>query len=154
MRAALECCHKGWGESVVVGVAAAGQEISTRPFQAPPRVLCILRVLRCAETGPADRDFVREAERTEVDSYRSEVFQMLQLVQNPLRFIVALCSDPMLIYLFSCALLYPCALVWHRAPLGSRILLLTSCLHQHLASIAPVTPAAPIQGYCALFGQN
>ncbi len=33
MRAALECCHKGWGESVVVGVAGAGQEISTRPFQ-------------------------------------------------------------------------------------------------------------------------
>jgi len=33
MRAALECCHKGWGESVIVGVAAAGQEISTRPFQ-------------------------------------------------------------------------------------------------------------------------
>ncbi len=33
MRAALECCHKGWGESVIVGVAGAGQEISTRPFQ-------------------------------------------------------------------------------------------------------------------------
>ena len=33
MRAALECCHKGWGESVVIGVAASGQEISTRPFQ-------------------------------------------------------------------------------------------------------------------------
>ena len=33
MRAALECCHKGWGESTVIGVAAAGQEISTRPFQ-------------------------------------------------------------------------------------------------------------------------
>jgi S-(hydroxymethyl)glutathione dehydrogenase / alcohol dehydrogenase len=33
MRAALEACHKGWGESVVVGVAGAGQEISTRPFQ-------------------------------------------------------------------------------------------------------------------------
>lgn len=33
MRAALECCHKGWGTSVIVGVAAAGQEISTRPFQ-------------------------------------------------------------------------------------------------------------------------
>ena len=33
MRAALECCHKGWGESVIVGVAAAGQEIKTRPFQ-------------------------------------------------------------------------------------------------------------------------
>lgn len=33
MRAALECSHKGWGESVIVGVAGAGQEISTRPFQ-------------------------------------------------------------------------------------------------------------------------
>lgn len=33
MRAALECAHKGWGESVIVGVAGAGQEISTRPFQ-------------------------------------------------------------------------------------------------------------------------
>jgi S-(hydroxymethyl)glutathione dehydrogenase/alcohol dehydrogenase len=33
MRQALECCHKGWGKSVIIGVAAAGQEISTRPFQ-------------------------------------------------------------------------------------------------------------------------
>lgn len=33
MRAALECCHKGWGESVVIGVAGAGKEIRTRPFQ-------------------------------------------------------------------------------------------------------------------------
>jgi len=33
MRAALESCHKGWGESVIIGVAAAGKEISTRPFQ-------------------------------------------------------------------------------------------------------------------------
>ncbi|XP_059138838.1 alcohol dehydrogenase class-3-like [Physella acuta] len=33
MRAALECCHKGWGESTIIGVAASGQEISTRPFQ-------------------------------------------------------------------------------------------------------------------------
>jgi S-(hydroxymethyl)glutathione dehydrogenase/alcohol dehydrogenase len=33
MRAALECCHKGWGESIIIGVAAAGEEISTRPFQ-------------------------------------------------------------------------------------------------------------------------
>jgi S-(hydroxymethyl)glutathione dehydrogenase / alcohol dehydrogenase len=33
MRSALECCHKGWGESIIVGVAGAGQEISTRPFQ-------------------------------------------------------------------------------------------------------------------------
>ena len=33
MRAALECCHKGWGTSVIIGVAGAGQEIATRPFQ-------------------------------------------------------------------------------------------------------------------------
>jgi S-(hydroxymethyl)glutathione dehydrogenase / alcohol dehydrogenase len=33
MRQALECCHKGWGVSVIIGVAAAGEEISTRPFQ-------------------------------------------------------------------------------------------------------------------------
>lgn len=33
MRAALEACHKGWGESIIIGVAASGQEISTRPFQ-------------------------------------------------------------------------------------------------------------------------
>ena len=32
MRAALECCHKGWGESTIIGVAGAGQEIATRPF--------------------------------------------------------------------------------------------------------------------------
>ncbi|MYD45866.1 MAG: S-(hydroxymethyl)glutathione dehydrogenase/class III alcohol dehydrogenase [Gammaproteobacteria bacterium] len=33
MRQALECCHKGWGESIIIGVAGAGQEISTKPFQ-------------------------------------------------------------------------------------------------------------------------
>ena len=33
MRQALECAHKGWGESIIIGVAGAGQEISTRPFQ-------------------------------------------------------------------------------------------------------------------------
>ena len=33
MRNALECCHKGWGESVIIGVAGAGEEIATRPFQ-------------------------------------------------------------------------------------------------------------------------
>jgi len=33
MRQALECCHKGWGESTIIGVAGAGEEISTRPFQ-------------------------------------------------------------------------------------------------------------------------
>jgi S-(hydroxymethyl)glutathione dehydrogenase/alcohol dehydrogenase len=33
MRAALECTHKGWGESIIIGVAGSGQEIKTRPFQ-------------------------------------------------------------------------------------------------------------------------
>jgi S-(hydroxymethyl)glutathione dehydrogenase/alcohol dehydrogenase len=33
MRAALECCHKGWGTSIIIGVAPSGHEISTRPFQ-------------------------------------------------------------------------------------------------------------------------
>ena len=33
MRTALECCHKGWGESIIIGVAGAGQEVCTRPFQ-------------------------------------------------------------------------------------------------------------------------
>jgi len=33
MRQALECCHRGWGQSIIIGVAGAGQEISTRPFQ-------------------------------------------------------------------------------------------------------------------------
>jgi S-(hydroxymethyl)glutathione dehydrogenase / alcohol dehydrogenase len=33
MRAALECCHKGWGESIIIGVAGSGEEICTRPFQ-------------------------------------------------------------------------------------------------------------------------
>jgi len=33
MRQALECCHRGWGESIIIGVAGSGQEIATRPFQ-------------------------------------------------------------------------------------------------------------------------
>jgi S-(hydroxymethyl)glutathione dehydrogenase/alcohol dehydrogenase len=33
MRQALECCHKGWGECIIIGVAGAGEEITTRPFQ-------------------------------------------------------------------------------------------------------------------------
>jgi S-(hydroxymethyl)glutathione dehydrogenase/alcohol dehydrogenase len=33
MRAALECCHRGWGKSIIIGVAEAGKEIATRPFQ-------------------------------------------------------------------------------------------------------------------------
>jgi S-(hydroxymethyl)glutathione dehydrogenase/alcohol dehydrogenase len=48
MRAALECCHKGWGESVIIGVAPAGAEIRTRPFQ-----LVTGRVWRGAAFGGA-----------------------------------------------------------------------------------------------------
>jgi len=33
MRQALECCHRGWGTSIIIGVAEAGKEIATRPFQ-------------------------------------------------------------------------------------------------------------------------
>jgi len=33
MRQALECCHRGWGQSIIIGVAEAGQEVATRPFQ-------------------------------------------------------------------------------------------------------------------------
>jgi len=46
MRSALECCHKGWGESIIIGVAGAGQEISTRPFQ-----LVTVRVWRGSAFG-------------------------------------------------------------------------------------------------------
>jgi S-(hydroxymethyl)glutathione dehydrogenase/alcohol dehydrogenase len=48
MRQALECCHRGWGESVIIGVAGAGQEIATRPFQ-----LVTGRVWRGAAFGGA-----------------------------------------------------------------------------------------------------
>ena len=48
MRQALECCHKGWGESIIIGVAGAGQEISTRPFQ-----LVVGRVWRGTAFGGA-----------------------------------------------------------------------------------------------------
>src|SRR5271156_3200705 len=48
MRQALECCHRGWGESIIIGVAAAGQEIATRPFQ-----LVTGRVWRGAAFGGA-----------------------------------------------------------------------------------------------------
>lgn len=54
MRAALEACHKGWGQSVIIGVAGAGQEISTRPFQ-----LVTGRVWKgCAFGGWKSRDGV------------------------------------------------------------------------------------------------
>ena len=47
MRQALECCHKGWGQSVVIGVAASGKEISTRPFQLVTGTLHMLIVCLC-----------------------------------------------------------------------------------------------------------
>jgi S-(hydroxymethyl)glutathione dehydrogenase/alcohol dehydrogenase len=48
MRQALEACHRGWGESIIIGVAGAGQEISTRPFQ-----LVTGRVSRASAFGGA-----------------------------------------------------------------------------------------------------
>ena len=67
MRAALECCHKGWGESIIIGVAGAGQEISTRPFQ-----LVTGRVWRgCAFGGVKGRTqlpgMVEDAMRGDID---------------------------------------------------------------------------------------
>ena len=67
MRAALECCHKGWGESVIIGVAGAGQEISTRPFQ-----LVTGRVWRGSAFGGVKGrtqlpDMVEQAMRGEID---------------------------------------------------------------------------------------
>ena len=48
MRQALECCHKGWGESCIVGVAGAGKQITTRPFPAGYRSLVAWnRLWRC-----------------------------------------------------------------------------------------------------------
>ena len=46
MRSALECCHRGWGESVIIGVAGSGPEISTRPF-----LLVTVRVWRGTTFG-------------------------------------------------------------------------------------------------------
>ncbi|MCY1353615.1 S-(hydroxymethyl)glutathione dehydrogenase [compost metagenome] len=66
MRAALECCHKGWGESTIIGVAPAGAEISTRPFQ-----LVTGRVWRGSAFGGVKGrtelpSYVAQAERGEI----------------------------------------------------------------------------------------
>ena len=58
MRTALECAHKGWGESIIIGVAGAGQEIRTRPFQ-----LVTGRVWRGTAFGGAPRPHRRAAHR-------------------------------------------------------------------------------------------
>ncbi|MEN3110207.1 S-(hydroxymethyl)glutathione dehydrogenase/class III alcohol dehydrogenase [Uliginosibacterium paludis] len=66
MRAALECCHKGWGESTIIGVAGAGQEIATRPFQ-----LVTGRVWRGSAFGGVKGrtelpSYVKQAQRGEI----------------------------------------------------------------------------------------
>ena len=69
MRQALECCHKGWGESIIIGVAPAGAEIATRPFQlVTGRVVAGNGLRRCEGThaGAADRGLVHGGE----DQYR------------------------------------------------------------------------------------
>jgi S-(hydroxymethyl)glutathione dehydrogenase/alcohol dehydrogenase len=76
MRQALECCHRGWGESIVIGVAGAGEEISTRPFQ-----LVTGRVWRGSAFGGAKgrRDVPRI-----VDWYMSGKVQIDPLITHEL----------------------------------------------------------------------
>jgi len=78
MRAALECCHRGWGQSVIIGVAGAGEEISTRPF-----MLVTGRVWKgCAFGGIKGRSelpgIVDEymSQKLIVDEYVTHVFQL------------------------------------------------------------------------------
>ena len=56
MRAALECCHKGWGKSTIIGVAPAGQTIETLPFQ-----LVIGKVWMGCAFGGMCIDFIRHS---------------------------------------------------------------------------------------------
>lgn len=72
MRSALEACHKGWGESVIIGVAASGKEISTRPFQ-----LVTGRVWKgCAFGGWKSRDSVPKL----VDDYMNKTLMVDEFV--------------------------------------------------------------------------
>ena len=74
MRDALECCHKGWGQSVIIGVAGAGQEIATRPFQ-----LVTGRVWRgCAFGGARGRSDVPKL----VDWYMEGKIQIDPLITH------------------------------------------------------------------------
>ncbi len=78
MRAALECCHKGWGESVIIGVAGAGEEIATRPFQ-----LVTGRVWRGSAFGGArGRTDVPKI----VDWYMDRKIRIDELITNVLPF--------------------------------------------------------------------
>jgi len=81
MRQALECCHKGWGESTIIGVAGAGQEISTRPFQ-----LVTGRVWRGSAFGGVKGrtelpGYVERAERGEIplDSFITHTMGLEQI---------------------------------------------------------------------------
>jgi len=79
MRAALESCHKGWGESIIMGVAAAGQEISTRPFQ-----LVTGRVWKgSAFGGWKSRDSVPKL----VDDYMKGYMKIDEFITHNLKFI-------------------------------------------------------------------
>lgn len=71
MRAALECTHRGWGESIIIGVAASGQVISTRPFQ-----LVTGRVWRGTAFGgwKSRRDVPQLAERVHRGELKSDVY--------------------------------------------------------------------------------
>lgn len=83
MRAALECCHKGWGESIIIGVAPAGHEISTRPFQ-----LVTGRTWRGSAFGGVKGrselpQYVDDymAGQIEIDSYISQTFKLEDINQ-------------------------------------------------------------------------
>ncbi|KAJ3177200.1 hypothetical protein HDU85_005978 [Gaertneriomyces sp. JEL0708] len=83
MRAALECCHKGWGTSVIIGVAGAGQEIATRPFQ-----LVTGRVWKGSAFGGVKGrselpGLVKQYQdgKLEIDSYVTHTFQLKDINQ-------------------------------------------------------------------------
>src|SRR4029453_15253620 len=75
MRQALECCHRGWGKSVIIGVAGSGQEISTRPFQLVTGRHWLGKVFRCAKGrrhGPKIVDWYMD-KKIDIDSLITHV---------------------------------------------------------------------------------
>jgi S-(hydroxymethyl)glutathione dehydrogenase/alcohol dehydrogenase len=74
MRQALECCHKGWGQSIIIGVAGAGEEIATRPFQ-----LVTGRVWKGSAFGGVKG---RTELPTYVDRYMAGIINIDDLVTN------------------------------------------------------------------------
>uniref|UniRef100_A0A646QCD0 S-(hydroxymethyl)glutathione dehydrogenase n=1 Tax=Hemiscolopendra marginata TaxID=943146 RepID=A0A646QCD0_9MYRI len=77
MRSALESCHKGWGKSVIIGVAAAGEEISTRPFQ----LVTGRTWMGCAFGGWKSRDSVPKL----VEAYLNKQLKVDEFVTNTCR---------------------------------------------------------------------